>query len=101
MHALSNALASRGMHVDLVRDLAEMRLAFFQRGGHDALLIGPDVPAALAHSAASSLVALDARIRVLSFATLDGDRPAGHVRSIQLHPSSRAALFTVLREVRA
>lgn len=94
---LAEALRDRGIHVDLVATLTELRHAFFQRGGHDALLIGPDVAAGAARRAIDCLTEVDDGVRVLAF----GQRTARLHRQAEViatfHPSSRAALGAVLR----
>ncbi|MBK8976523.1 MAG: hypothetical protein IPM29_11450 [Planctomycetes bacterium] len=95
LRKLAQSLRDEGHRVDLVHALDELRDAFFHSGGHDALLLGPDLPAGLARRAIDCLAAIDDALRILSFGRCGADN--ARVRRIHsFHPSSRAALGAVL-----
>jgi hypothetical protein len=99
MTRLVERLREQGIAVDVVRDLGAARTAFFGAGGHDCLVIGPDVRPKLAQQVAQSLRAVDPALPTATF----GPRPALPqlpLRSAMLaglHPSSRAGQGALLR----
>ncbi len=100
--ALVHALREAGLGVEIVTSLIELRQAFFRAGGHDVLILGPDLPAPIAARAARSLRALDGGLMILAFGELPRNLlPADAVRLQAHHPASRAAARAVLRAVAA
>lgn len=94
MTALCDALRDRGVDVDVVETLTEARSAFLERGGHELLLLGPDLTPALARELAHSLTEIDPQLAVCIFGELlreEAGRRIGH------HPTSRAAIGAVLK----
>jgi hypothetical protein len=93
------SLQRAGAAVDLAGDLGQARERFLARGGHDWLVLLPDVPPALATEAVHDLRALDARLRVVVFGSgqLRECNAARVVRLQAYHPSSRAGIGAVLK----
>lgn len=102
MRSLLSHLRRLGCTVDPVRTLAAARAAFASAGGHQVLLLGPDVLPALGEQVLRSLRALDPDLAVASF----GPRCAGLEQPLrstvlgQTHPSSRAGVGALLRWLR-
>ena len=94
------SLERMGFRVDLARDPGAARVAFFQSGGHELLVLAPDVAPGLARRVLNSLRQVDPDLPVITY----GDplsrelRPRG-VTALHLHPSSRAGLGAFLRVV--
>ncbi len=98
MRALADGLRNSGLLVDVTHDLREVRDAFFRRGGHDLIVIGPDLPDALSRATAETLGAIDDAVQIVVF----GDRLPDTRRATRVtafHPGSRAALGAVLRQI--
>ena len=100
---LGEGLAAAGLHMDVVTSLEELRDAIFRCGGPDALLLAPDMAPAQARAAIRLLQDIDRDPSILTFDAdltrlLEHDR---HVRSVSFHPSSRAAVGTVLQALAA
>ena len=99
---LVSELDARGLHVDLVRSLEELRVAFFQRGGHQYLILAPDLSPNLACSAVATLRAVDPQLSLIVFgvnlARQNWSAPVARLSAY--HPSSRAGLGAVLRTIR-
>lgn len=102
MTPLLAGLAAHGIAVDVARDAAEARTAFFASGGHDCLVIAPDVRPGLARAIAASLRTVDPALPLASFGPPFGppDRPALEARLGAYHPGSRAGLGALLRFLR-
>ena len=100
MQPLLDQLRRAGLHVDVVRDLQAARTTFFGAGGHDCLLVAPDVRPGVAQSVATSLGAIDPRLAFASFGPdLDG-RQTRTARLKSYHPASRAGQGALLRFLR-
>jgi hypothetical protein len=106
---LATGLRQAGLRVDLVEDLEQLRDAFFSRGGHDALLVGPDVHGPVARRAIECLAEIDQAVQILVFGSRcgpehDAGTPSSVARAVSqataFHPSSRAGLGAVLRLLR-
>ncbi len=99
---LCEALGELGMTVDTATDLAELRCAFFRRGGHDVLILAPDLPPHLAKTAAESLLGIDQDLRVVAFGNELGrvELPVQVTRLSAHHPSTPAGLGALLRSLR-
>jgi hypothetical protein len=105
MQPLLAHLRGLGMQVDTVADLAEARTAFFGSGGHDCLVVAPDVRPGIAAQVAGSLRAVDPELPMATFGPALGQRPrrGRDAMLASYHPSSRAgtgALVRFLRGVR-
>lgn len=103
MQALLQALQTEGIQVDVATDLAAARTLFFSAGGHDCLLVAPDVRPGLARQVLASLRTVDPALACANFGPELGEKPAP-ARSARLrgyHPSSRAGTGALLRFLRA
>jgi hypothetical protein len=102
MQALLTQLRELGMRVDAVEDLAGARASFFGTGGHDCLVVGPDVRPGLALQVARSLRAIDPQLPMATFGPDLGsqDRKAHEAVLAAFHPSSRAGAGALLRFLR-
>jgi len=102
MQGLLDRLHQEGIAVDVATDLAEARRLFFGAGGHDCMVLGPDVRPGLARDVVEALLALDPDLALASFGPrLDAmDRPARRAVLASLHPSSRAGAGALLRFLR-
>lgn len=100
MEALLTHLRQLGMHVDVTHDLAGARTLFFGQGGHDCLVIAPDVRPGVAASVTTSLRAIDPD---LPMATFGAARPERRVNDAVLgfHPGSRAGTGALVRFLRS
>ena len=101
MRPLLALLRSSGIQVDTVSDLEAARATFFGAGGHDCLVIGPDVAPGLASQVTGSLGAIDSELAIATFGPTLHDR--GPVRTARLagfHPGSRAGQGALLRFLR-
>lgn len=95
---LSAALADAGVRVDRVASMAESHARFFECGGHDALLVTPEVPAGLSAEVARNLRCLDADLLVMVFGAAQLREPAlRRVARLHYHPGSRAGIGAVLK----
>jgi hypothetical protein len=99
MAALVAGLRQSGYAVDVVRDAAEARTAFFASGGHDCLVVAPDVRPGLARAIAASLRTVDPELPMATFGPSLGEaeRPAHEARLAGFHPGSRAGIGALLR----
>ena len=102
MQPLRTHLQQLGIQVDAVEDLAAARTAFFGAGGHDCLVVAPDVRPGLALRVFESLRAVDPDLAMASFGPKLGDeaRPARQARLAAFHPGSRAGTGALLRFLR-
>jgi hypothetical protein len=103
MQSLLQQLQGLGHQVDTADDLAGCRAAFFGSGGHDCLVVGPDVAPGLTQQVLRSLRAIDPALALATFAP----RPAA-TRALapaatlgQFHPGSRAGAGALLRFLKA
>ncbi len=92
-----------GMRVDVAADVASARALFFGSGGHDCLVVGPDVPPGVAARVARSLRSLDPDLPMATFGPALGgaSRPARDAVLAGFHPSSRAGTGALVRFLRA
>lgn len=102
MRDLLTQLRQLGMQVDVASGLAEARTAFFGSGGHDCLVIGPDVRPGIAARVAASLRAVDPDLPLACFQAQPArtERRAGDA-VLAFHPSSRAGTGALLRFLQA
>ncbi len=102
IRSMTQQLRKLGVRVDVVCSPAELRATFFQSGGHDVLVLSPDLTPSVARQAARSLCSVDPSLRVVAFGQelARQELPGLVTRVPTFHPSSRAALGSVLRVVR-
>ncbi len=93
---LAVALRCRGLLVDEVTDLFAARAAFMARGGHDALVVAPDVPVAIAREVAAALREVDPRVEIVVFGE-HGLGMVGERRVRGLHPAAPVACGAVVK----
>jgi len=67
MQALLEQLREAGFGVDVARDLAAARQVFFGAGGHDCVLVGPDVAPGIAGAVVDSLRTVDPELPAVTF----------------------------------
>lgn len=103
MQVLLQHLHSLGMEVDVANDLAAARTLFFGAGGHDCLVVAPDVQPGLARRVLHSLRTVDPLLASATFGPeLDcAGAPARSARLAGYHPSSRAGTGALLRFLNA
>lgn len=102
MQSLVVALRSQGIHVDVAHDLAAARSLFFGAGGHDCLIVGPDVRPSLAARVLRALRSVDPELPTATFGP-DLQRERAPIRDAMLaafHPGSRAGEGALLRFLR-
>ncbi|HEX5053829.1 MAG TPA: hypothetical protein VFZ65_18770 [Planctomycetota bacterium] len=102
MQTLLQALQAQGITVDVAVDLAGARRLFFGAGGHDCLVVGPDVRPGLAARVLESLRTVDPHLSTATFGP-DLRQQAAPLRSARLagfHPGSRAGAGALLRFLR-
>ena len=94
-------LQRMGFGVDLARELRAAQSTFFQSGGHELLVLAPDVAPGLARQVLDSLRQVDPDLAVITYGSALSRNllPLG-VTSLTLHPSSRAGLGAFLSVVR-
>ena len=98
MHALLNLLREQGLQVDTVDGLAKARTSFFGAGGHDCLIIGPDVKPGVAIRVANSLRAVAPELAMATFGPELSNRSVMRTAHLgSLHPSSRAGQGALMR----
>lgn len=101
MGALLATLRDEGVQVDTASDLAAARATFFGAGGHDCLVVGPDVRPGLAQKVASSLGTIDPSLAMVTFGPeLQDARTSRTARLGGFHPGSRAGQGALLRFLR-
>src|SRR5690606_23188556 len=102
MEPLLAALRLAGCRVDVARDVASARALFFGAGGHDCLVVGPDVPPGIAKRVLESLRGVDPALATASFGPalrrLEAPTRTAHLAAF--HPTSRAATGALLRFLR-
>jgi hypothetical protein len=96
---LFDVLCRNGVTCETAPSLDALREAFLARGGHDALLLAPDVERSQARRAAHALRAVDPGLLVVAFGRdlQRADLPEAAVCLAGLHPTSRAGIGAVLR----
>lgn len=99
MQALLASLREQDIHVDTATSLADARSAFFGSGGHDCLVLGPDVGPGLASRVMRSLRAVDPELPAATFGPGDrGDDARSRTAVLAgFHPGSRAGTGALLR----
>ena len=101
MANLIETLIARGIQVDVAKDRSEALQTFFAAGGHQLLLLGPELAPGTAWRIFRALREVDPELRAVAF----GERlarsgpPSGVLTLASFHPSSRAALGAVLRSL--
>lgn len=101
MQPLLLQLRRLGLLVDTVCDLQSARTAFFSSGGHDCLVIAPDVRPGVANRVASSLGAVDPDLAMATFGPELRERTTRTARLKSFHPGSRAGQGALLRFLRS
>lgn len=103
MQPLLQHLRQLGMHVDVARDVADARTLFFGAGGHDCLVIGPDVRPGLASQVLQALRGVDPQLALATFGPSLGAQamPARCAVLAAFHPGSRAGTGALVRFLRA
>jgi hypothetical protein len=103
MQPLLQQLRRLGMHVDVAADLVGARALFFSTGGHDCLVVGPDVRPGVAARVARSLRSVDPELPMATFGPQLGGagRPARNAVLAGFHPGSRAGAGALVRFLRA
>lgn len=103
MEPLLAHLRQLGMQVDVVTDLADARCRFFGAGGHDCLVIAPDVKPGVASQVARSLRSVDPELPMATFGPeLGGPTRRAHEAVLAgFHPSSRAGTGALVRFLRS
>ena len=98
MRPLLQLLRQRGLQVDTAADLSAARRTFFGAGGHDCLVVAPDVARGLANNVAWSLGSVDPELAMATFGPdLRARSPARTARLAGFHPGSRAGQGALLR----
>lgn len=98
LKGLLTSLEEMGLRIDLAEDPQSARLAFFQSGGHQILLLAPDVPPGIARQVLGSLQNLDPDLPVIAYGDCLTRKPLPPgVTALKFHPSSRAGLGALLR----
>lgn len=97
---LVRGLLDADLRPDIAATLTEARTMFFQKGGHDVLVL-LEVPVALAERTTVALRALDPDLTVIAFGRelAHADLPACATRVPELHPASRAGVGTILKAI--
>lgn len=103
MQPLLQHLRHLGMHVDVARGVADARTLFFGAGGHDCLVIAPDVRPGLATQVLQALRGVDPLLPLATFGPSLGDQamPARCAVLAAFHPGSRAGAGALVRFLRA
>lgn len=99
MQTLLAHLRSLGIAVDVAAGVEEARRVFFSAGGHDCLVVGPDVRPAVASQVLASLRTVDPDLATASFGP-EVHRDRAPTRTAVLagfHPGSRAGQGALLR----
>lgn len=101
VHTLLAGLRDLGMQVDTAIDGQDARKTFFAAGGHDCLVIGPDVRPGIARDVLQSLRGIDPELPIATFGPEAAPTPRpGHVSLAGFHPSSRAGTGALVRFLR-
>lgn len=102
MRALLAHLRRQGCGIDTAHDLAECRAAFFRAGGHQLLVVGPDVAISVAEQAVRCLRALDPKLLACTFGPRCSglEQPARSAVLSGLAPGSRAGFGALMRWLR-
>lgn len=96
--ALLAALQRHGVNVDRADSLADLQGCFLRAGGHQALILAPDVPQIMASRAVASLASIDPRLLIVSFAHPLPEVPRPRVLHLgSLHPAAPVACGAIVR----
>jgi len=103
MQALLLQLRDEGIAVDVAHSLADARALFFGKGGHDCLVVGPDVAPGLATRVLRSLRTVDPHLPTATFGPdlRKADAPTRTAMLAGFHPGSRAGAGALLRFLHA
>lgn len=99
MDGLRSTLEGLGHGFDVTRSRGEALARFFATGGHDALLLAPDVAPGMAWALAAAIVDMDPDIPVVAFGTQLARSPNRLPQATMVtdhHPDSRAGEAAVL-----
>ena len=99
MQALLEGLREQQVAVDVATDLACARRLFFGSGGHDCIVLAPDVAPGLASRVLASLRSIDPDLASATFGPAVSARGCAS-RTATLagyHPGSRAGIGALLR----
>lgn len=97
---LAAELEQRRCTVDTVESFAEACEMFFVRGGHDLVVVGPDVPPSIARDCVRGLHTVDPNLPFIVFGdlALRGISVDGQLHRLRdFHPASRAGVVAVWR----
>ena len=99
MQGLLTNLREQNITVDVATSLADARRVFFGAGGHNCLVLAPDVVPGLASKVLQSLRAVDPRLPAATFGPgfRRGEVPPRTAMLAGFHPSSRAGTGALLR----
>jgi hypothetical protein len=102
---LATSLEAAGIRVDTVDSLQAATRQFFGAGGHDCLVVGPDVRPGVARAVLAALRSVDPELALATFGReiQRGQAPSRTAALGSLHPGTRAgagALVRFLRSVR-
>ena len=102
MQTLVSQLRSQGFLVDVAHDLAGARCLFFGAGGHDCLVVGPDVRPSVADRVLRALRSVDPDLPTATFgpALQLAKSPLRDAMLAAFHPGSRAGSGALLRFLR-
>jgi hypothetical protein len=95
-------LKSAGVNVDVVTTLRDGLRAFVACGGHQVLVLGPDLRPSLATQAVTQLRSVDPELLVVAYGEIGRDGADARMRRIPgFAPSSRAGAGALLKVIRA
>jgi hypothetical protein len=97
MQALLRSLREGGFHIDVACDLGSARQVFFAAGGHDCIVIGPDVAPGIADAVVGSLREVDPELPAVTYGRELGKTKQARTATLHLHPGSRAGAGALLR----
>jgi hypothetical protein len=99
LQPMMDQLAGLGIQVDVAHSAQDAMQSFFHSGGHQCLVLGPDVAPGVAAHVVRALRAVDPELPTVDFGpNAAANQPAS--RSCRLgafHPSSRAGVGALLR----
>jgi hypothetical protein len=98
MLPLLRQLRESGFRVDVACDLGSAQKVFFAAGGHDCIVIGPDVAPGIADAVVGSLRDVDPLLPAVTFGrVLTRAVKSCRTTSVHFHPGSRAGHGALLR----
>jgi hypothetical protein len=101
MRTLLAHLERAGFGIDVAKDLADARKAFFGAGGHHCIVVGPDVPPGLVDKVIQSLRSVDPDLPAVTFGQKVSRSTRLRTAVLGFHPGSRAGVGALLRFLRA